>query len=272
MDEIANLLECPVCFQHSMSDTYFQCRNGHIGCIECFSNLENCSICRIVLEPSIKPFSQETITALQLRYFQVTKLKREAVLKTLTDLFKCTRRKQIPTRRNIWQCCEGHIKCIECEDRPFKVLLCRLCDDECSLSRYRSIFAEKLFSLVVKPCRHADRGCNTTMLELTDHEKAECGFRDIRCIFIECKEIVPLHKFALHMRELNQFHYYTPQMPNWDDIATENTGFIVLPENLFDLPVEKYYKIFYLKLANNKIFFLFLKLRLVFDIVWPGST
>lgn len=138
MEEIIKLLECPVCFQHSISDTYLQCRNGHSGCLECYSRLKNCPICRTLLSiPTIKTFSKETTTAFQLRYFQVTKIGHgTALLKALTYHFKCTLCNQIPTRRNIWQCREGHIKCSECQNPPMKVSECHLCEDACRMSKH----------------------------------------------------------------------------------------------------------------------------------------
>jgi hypothetical protein len=257
MDEIIKLLECPVCFQHSMSDTYIQCINGHSGCVECFSRLRDCPICRTYLKPTITTFSQETATALKVKYFQVTKLERTAALKVLMELFKCTLCNHIPTRRNILQCPFGHIKCSECENPPEKQRICFLCDyDLLSICRYRSIFAEKLWSLVTKACRYTDRGCNATMLDLTDHERDDCIFRDVRCIFIKCYEIMPLCMFLSHIQESNQkFHYFYPQEPSWDKIVTENTGFVDLPERVHGLPAEKWHKIINLTLAGNKSFF-----------------
>jgi hypothetical protein len=253
MEEIIKLLECPVCFQHSISDTYLQCRNGHSGCLECYSRLKNCPICRTLLRiPTIKTFSKETTTAFQLRYFQVTKIGHgTALLKALTYHFKCTLCNQIPTRRNIWQCREGHIKCSECQNPPLKVSECHLCEDDLSLAGYRSIFAEKLVSLVIKSCRYVDRGCKAAILDLTNHENDECVFRDVRCIFLQCHEVMPMDKFLSHLQQLHRFHYFI----SWDAIVSKTIGSFDLPEKFLGFPVDKCHKITHLKLSDNKRFF-----------------
>ncbi len=44
LSELVQLLECPVClkFPETETNSILQCRNGHIGCLDCFSMLAFC--------------------------------------------------------------------------------------------------------------------------------------------------------------------------------------------------------------------------------------
>ena len=143
---------------------------------------------------------------------------------------------------------------MECEDPPLKRRICRMCDYELvSIARYRSLFAEKLFSLVVKPCRYTERGCNATILDLTDHERDECVFRNLRCIFWNCDEIVSLQEFKSHIQEENENHYTDLKRTVVNQCQTN--GAVNLPRNEIDSPAEKSIKIVKLQMAEDKTFF-----------------
>ena len=72
IQELVQLLECPVCYQNIEMESTIQCINGHHGCDDCFSALETCPVCRVEMTKTIKSFSAETIEAVkrELRHFE----------------------------------------------------------------------------------------------------------------------------------------------------------------------------------------------------------
>ncbi len=95
-----------------------------------------------------------------------------------------------------------------------------------------------------------DRGCKAAILDLTNHENDECVFRDVRCIFLQCHEFMPMAKLWSHLQQ-HRFHYFI----SWDAIVTKTIGSVDLPEKFLGFPVDKCHKITHLKLSDNKRFF-----------------
>lgn len=44
-EENKRLLECPVCFEIPKVNRIYQCENGHMVCVDCYSKLPNAANC-----------------------------------------------------------------------------------------------------------------------------------------------------------------------------------------------------------------------------------
>ena len=180
IEELAELLECPVCYQNTKLELYIQCRNGHFGCSKCLKKLKTCPICRVGLRYKIKSFSTELIRIAK----NELKLLGAAQLfdsQKIMDMFKCTVCCNVPTANPVSQCTKGHIKCETCS--PFYRSHCPLCfENSMGLQRiifHRSQITEKILEKVVKPCRFQCYGCKEVITELGNHEKDVCMYRFI---------------------------------------------------------------------------------------------
>ena len=47
LEEIKDLLECPICLETIDSVPIYQCQNGHVVCKKCHPKQKKCSICRV---------------------------------------------------------------------------------------------------------------------------------------------------------------------------------------------------------------------------------
>jgi hypothetical protein len=74
LEEIKDLLKCPVCFETIDSVPIYQCRNGHVVCKNCHPKLETCPICRQLHNGPIRNLKlEEMVERLQLSLSEGTK-------------------------------------------------------------------------------------------------------------------------------------------------------------------------------------------------------
>ena len=74
LEEIKDLLKCPVCFETIDSVPIYQCRNGHVVCKNCHPKLETCAICRQLHNGPIRNLKlEEMVERLQLSLSEGTK-------------------------------------------------------------------------------------------------------------------------------------------------------------------------------------------------------
>ena len=129
LEEIAAILECPVCLQHPEIDELLQCCHGHWICVDCFSKLRYCPVCRIGLGKN-KVFSNEIVSSIKslmkhLETFRCSFSNEE--LEVLTDMFRCVVCLYKPTRSPVRQCNNGHLICVECYFLPSAPWFCIFC-------------------------------------------------------------------------------------------------------------------------------------------------
>jgi hypothetical protein len=174
LQEIRNIIECPVCIGLSACVTFLQCQNGHIGCQACLSRLTTCPVCRVSLGYKPKIISDEILMKMfsELRHIE----KSEIFLQNekLSQYFQCEDCKFVPTIKPIYlQCTIGHLLCNDCSKPGY----CQACKKYLDYPRARSIFSEKILSRMIKPCRFANKGCTTLIEEFSEHEAKECSHR-----------------------------------------------------------------------------------------------
>ena len=73
LEEVKDLLECPVCFDTINSVPIYQCRNGHVVCKNCHPKLETCPICRQLHDGPRNLKLEEMVERLQLSLSEGTK-------------------------------------------------------------------------------------------------------------------------------------------------------------------------------------------------------
>ena len=261
LKQILELLECPICLE--ISSNNFQCENGHFGCIYCYSRLFKCPQCREDIKYVIIPISKETVSSMLTELRHVEDVGNSINLKKLIEYFKCTSFNFIPTMFPVQQCWRGHWKCKDCFNKIWKQH-CELCIKNYGsyhLAEYRNIFAQKVLSLVLKPCRFTLNGCSAMMRELSKHEQEECFYRDVWCIFPGCESKHPMNKLLNHLEKFSPDHscLIPPLASHLGDNPSETKGFIdsadflslVCPQN----PSKMLTKIVFLKLDINAFFF-----------------
>ena len=229
IQELAKLLECPVCYTNIEMESTIQCMNGHHGCDDCFSVLETCPVCRVEMSKTIKSFSSETIEAVnkELRHLETNNFSFDA--NKLPEIFKCDLCHEIPTNRPIHQCANGHIECAFCDVifRP-----CPICGSMLNSSEARrSLLTEILILKFPKPCRFQHLGCKKTLMEFGDHELQGCPVRPIFCIFLRCHRLIPMKEYLNHLSTINPNHFKwkTTNDDNLGKVWNSNSGSINLP-------------------------------------------
>ena len=257
IQELAQLLECPVCYQNIEMKSTIQCKNGHYGCGNCFSTLETCPVCRVEMSIKIKSFSAETIEAVnkELRHLETNNFSFDA--NKLLEIFKCDLCFEIPTNRPIHQCVNGHIECAFC-DITFKP--CPICGSLLDLSRSRrSLLTEKIISKFAKPCRYQHLGCKQILSEFGDHEVQGCSVRPMFCYFLKCGLLVPMKEYLNHLSTFNpnHFNWKTTLDDNLGKICNSASGSINLPGDYCKgsmVPLQNRMKVLYLQLNGNHFF------------------
>ena len=113
-EEDVSELECPVCFSIPKVNAIHQCGNGHITCFECYRKLHNkkCPQCRA--EMVITRFPGIVSKYIYLSIFELIRVKGAG--RHILDLgaLECHLCCSIPKTRQIYQCEEGHVACIDC--------------------------------------------------------------------------------------------------------------------------------------------------------------
>ena len=257
IQKLAELLECPVCYQSIEMESTIQCKNGHHGCNDCFSTLETCPVCRVEMTITIKSFSAETIEAVmrELRHLETNNFSFDA--NKLLEIFKCDLCHEIPRNRPVRQCVNGHIECSFCEV-IFKP--CPICGSMLNSSRARrSLLTEKIISKFSKPCRFQSLGCKQIFKELVDHEFKGCPFRPIYCIFLGCFSSVPMKEYLIHLSQISQNHFKWEAAidENLGKICNANIGSINLPGDYGRgsmVPPEYRMQVLYLRMKDEDFF------------------
>ena len=257
IQELAKLLECPVCYTNIERESTIQCKNGHYGCDNCFSTLETCPLCRVEMTNTIKSFSAETIEAVkrELRHLETNNFSFDS--NKLLEIFKCDLCHEIPTNKPIHQCANGHIECAFC-DICFKP--CPICGsmlDSCRTRR--SLLTEKIISTFSKPCRYQHLGCKQILIEFGDHEMRGCHVRPIFCLFLRCRCLIPMKEYLDHLSIINPNHFKWKTIidDNLGKVWNSNCGSINLPGEYcksFILPPQYRMEVLYLKLNDNNFF------------------
>ena len=228
IQELAKLLECPVCYSNIEMESTIQCMNGHHGCDDCFSVLETCPVCRVEMSKRIKSFSVETIEAVkrELRHFETNNLSFDA--NKLLDIFKCDLCHEISTNRPIRQCSNGHIECDFCETISPKP--CPICGSMLDSSQTRrSLLTEKIISKFPKPCRYQHLGCKQILSEFEDHELQECCVRPLLSYFLMFSLIVPTKEYSSQFTKRNPNHFKLETTHDLGKICNFKSGSINLP-------------------------------------------
>jgi hypothetical protein len=61
-DHLRKFLECPICFEVKRGFKIFQCKNGHVACEACYTNLTTCAECRVGLtHPGMRNLQMEKL-------------------------------------------------------------------------------------------------------------------------------------------------------------------------------------------------------------------
>ena len=213
IQELIELLECPVCYQNTKLESYIQCRNGHHGCTKCFNKLKTCPMCRVALKCKIKSFSPEVIKIAKKELKHAQSFDSQKIL----DIFKCTVCCNVPTAKPVWQCTKGHIKCESCYH--YFVRACPLCFEKRIFSRdrqkpslYKSQITEKILEKVVKCCRFKVYGCKEVIVELGNHETNVCIYRLENYIQAMLDYVCHLESIHKRFHRLNKCK--CPYLPN----------------------------------------------------------
>ena len=170
LQDISDIIECPVCIGLSSSGSFLQCRNGHIGCQACFSRLPTCPVCRLSFCNKPKIISDEILIKMlsELRHIEKSEIFVQNV--KLSQYFQCEGCNFVPTRKPIYlQCPSGHLFCNDCSKPGY----CEACKKTQDYPRSRSIFSEKILSRMKKPCRFANKGCTKLIEDFSEHETKE---------------------------------------------------------------------------------------------------
>ena len=250
LKELVQLLECPVCLQVKDFDTYIQCQNGHFTCGNCSSKLSACPVCRKVLKLKAITIAKETWLAFQAELRHVEDFKRNVNLKYLLEIFKCNICQLKPTKRPVRQCVNGHILCDTCSSSHTIHPKCIICDSFFFQPKYRSLIAEIILSFLAKPCRFTCHGCEIMITELCNHEKEDCIFVEVKCVFISCYTKIPIFKLKDHLAEEHENHHTltAPLESNLGEEENKNTGHLNLPKNIYMTP---WNRVLYLKLDKT---------------------
>ena len=232
MKEIAVIVECPVC-QELPKSSFVQCRNGHIGCYSCFSRLQICPVCRVVMNHKARRISVARMISVERLGEMLSELRHVETSSILLDnekisgFFKCNSCEFVPTRKPIYQCSKGHWFCKKC---ALEWQSCDVCEKPNTYYSkdlfFRSIFSEKILSKFMKNCRFASYGCKEKIIELSEHEK-DCIYREFRCIMGPCpvKAYATIYNYLDHVKEKHSDqiknlkedevkggHFYLPQV------------------------------------------------------------
>ena len=252
--EFANLLECLVCFKTLETDSFLQCENGHIVCQACYSKLTNCPVCRIKFEFKIKTVSDEMMVAIKSELRHIEDADGTIYLKNLMAFLKCVICQYCPTTLPTVQCVNGHLFCIHC---IFIYDTCIVCGAEPERWFYRSLIVQKLLELSAKKCRFARHGCNVVITNLNNHEWDECNYKEVRCIFEKCSEIISMPSLLDHLEELNPNHesLTIPLSSNLEEVPSRGNGILDLPLD-WDKTASsrRWYKTDYLKIEAKSFF------------------
>lgn len=117
LENLLQLLSCPVCWRSCDPETLIQCHNGHFGCWSCFNRLNTSPLCRAILKHrTTLTFSTETLALIlkELRHVECHKalISPEAMV----ELFKCTKCEFAPSMLPVLQCQKGHVHCCRSPD------------------------------------------------------------------------------------------------------------------------------------------------------------
>ena len=248
--EIANMLECTVCYQPLETDTFFQCENGHSECQACFSQLTTCPVCRIQLEFDIKTISNEMMIAITEELRHIEDADGTIYIKNLLVYLKCSICQNSPTTYPSGQCINGHLLCIEC---VIHNSTCSLCEAKTIKWFHRSLIVQKLLELTPKNCRFAHHGCNVLITNLNYHERRQCIYKEVRCVFAKCSEQISISALLGHLEEFNPNHenLKLPLSSHLEEVPNLNLP-STLEGNMLDLI---WNKIDYLKIGNDSFFF-----------------
>ena len=115
LENLLQLLSCPVCWGSCDPETLIQCHNGHFGCWSCFNNTS--PLCRAILKHrTTLTFSTETLALIlkELRHVE----SRKALLspEAMVELFKRTECEFAPSMLPVLQCQKGHVHCSRSPD------------------------------------------------------------------------------------------------------------------------------------------------------------
>ena len=202
--ELAQYFECPVCYQYLQSVSFVQCQNGHSGCITCYSKLSTCPMCRLQLKIKTKTISDEMMATIYRELRHVEDVDGAIRLTDLLKFFKCSNCKFCPTRQPVWQCENGHLICKDCDS--YELNQCKTCEVSTYDIKSRGILVQKILELSGKPCRFAIHGCKAIIRELSEHEKADCSYRKVRCIFADCLKEMSMVDMMAHLSIFNANH------------------------------------------------------------------
>ena len=260
LKDLFQLFECPVCLEIKHPEYLTLCRNGHTICFDCVSMLEVCPVCRRAFDKFAWTLSEESTSNLNNELRHLETFQSVINICRLQDFFQCSWCKFVPTRRQINQCNQGHIICIECHS---ELSVCNTCQpDIINYTEFRSLLTEKILSLVCKHCRYKENGCNKTIFDFSEHEKFECSHQVVKCFFTFCCLEVPMMKFQDHLKEFNFNHIdlLHPLEENLGENCSTSRGFLQIPE---EYPNKQYYsfietgiwnKTCYLKLNDDDHF------------------
>jgi len=210
-------------------------------------------VCRVDLTSRAQTFSNELWVAFQNELRHVEDFDCSINSKCLIELLKCNNCKFIPTNRPIMQCINGHLICDECGDSYSTFPECRICDTYFFSLKYRSLIAETILSFLYKPCRFKHNGCEMMIADLNDHEKEQCIFREVKCVFVGCYKIVQIGRLKDHLEEEHE-NYHTLTTPfdsNLGDEENKTMGNLYFPENLYDIDSSDWNRVLYLKLYKT---------------------
>ena len=203
LEKLLRLFECPVCWKRSEPENFIQCRNGHFGCKACFSRLKTCPLCRIILDPQIQTFHQETLDLIQNELRHVENHWAQICLDGMAKIFQCTGCKFAPTKGPVFQCLTGHTICYRCTTSITWCTPCkRMSNYELGSAPFtiRSLVVQKLLSFASNPCRFTQHGCTAIIQGFSQHE-VNCPYSENECILFGCSVQVSLPKLLSHLME-----------------------------------------------------------------------
>ena len=243
LQEIADIVECPVCNEISDTCDFLQCSNGHIGCRSCLSRLSICPVCRVKLSPKTKTISVGKLTGMlnELRHVETSETNLQD--EKLSEIFACEMCTLVPTRKPIFQCSEGHWFCKACSNTN-----CCRCKGANKINS-RSIFSEKILSKIVKRCRFSHLGCQELITELSEHEKLECFYRESICLFPSCNSVIPFYKLLNHLKE-----HLNLEAEKLGKDEHKQIGHVIMPNFEQGITYQDFKHVFYMRLEGTHHF------------------
>jgi hypothetical protein len=248
LSKLVEWLICPVCLQFSSDNSYLQCWNGHSGCKSCFSRLSSCPVCRTKKSNIIETISAEKMSEILRELRHVENYNCTLNGKDILKFFQCTTCGLFPTCPLVYKCKKGHVVCYEC----YETMKCLKCKCFAFYPTIRCLLTENVLSEFPKICRFSKYGCTETVTSLNRHEKYDCYFREVQCIFNIVRKI-PINNYLQHLEDPDEEHRRL-EVKNQPGEMIRGSFDLSGQNDFFRMSVSVYFKVSHIQLHPNKHF------------------